>query len=321
MNAKALAVACGLLCGGTVILGGCAAKVDPASARAQEGTTESTKVDIASVPFDPGAPIYVVVVDTFEDGTTGITSGGGRTARAPEPAGSWFGYHSGLRGGGTEASASTAPTYGPGSETGRGVAAQLRTALTRGGNIVVADPRTVISNGDGTYTTELNEGEVGPFIIRGTVTEFNETAEKNESNRGGSLGALGRGIQNIGYYTGSRTARAVGSTTAIANPSMEQSEMQRTGMVTIDVEVLDGRNGRLVGGFPASGTFSTVSATSGVSVFGVGGGDAAFASSALGQATRAAMNEALIQTDQTLKSRVRLDQAKQGAPETTTATP
>ncbi len=286
----------------TLGLAGCGATVDKGSAKAQTGAPESAQVEVLSLPYNPNLPTYVVVVEPLVDGASGMTSGGGRTARAPEPSGSYFG--SGLWGGDTEGSYSTANWYGPGNDAGHGASAQLVTALTRWGNISVAQPQSIISNGDGTYTTTLQEGEVGPFIIKGTVTEFNETAEKDESNRGGSLGALGRGVRNIGSWAGSRTTSAVGDQVAIANPSAEKKEMKRSGMVGMDLQIVDGRNGRIVQGFNVQGTFTTVSATSGMSLYGMGGGDAAYASSALGQATRAAMNDALQQTHDILSARV-----------------
>jgi curli biogenesis system outer membrane secretion channel CsgG len=76
--------------------------------------------------------------------------------------------------------------------------------------------------------------------------------------------------------------------------------MTRSGMVGMDLQLVDGRSGRIVRGYNCAGTFKTVSATSGLSVFGIGGGDSAFAASALGQATRAAMNDALRQTSDAL---------------------
>ena len=39
--------------------------------------------------------------------------------------------------------------------------------------------------------------EVGPFVIRGTITEFNEVAQAVGQSTGGSIGALGAALANI----------------------------------------------------------------------------------------------------------------------------
>ena len=74
------------------------------------------------------------------------------------------------------------------------------------------------------------------------------------------------------------------------------------GMVGMDLMLVDGRSARILRSFNSGGTFQTQSATSGMSLFGIGGGDAEFAASALGQATRVAMNDAVRKTADTLKS-------------------
>jgi hypothetical protein len=61
-------------------------------------------------------------------------------------------------------------------------------------------------------------------------------------------------------------------------------------------------DGRIVGSIVANGTFTSVTATSGFSVFGIGKASNAFAASALGQANRAAMNSATTQIMDRLRS-------------------
>ena len=62
------------------------------------------------------------------------------------------------------------------------------------------------------------------------------------------------------------------------------------------------RNGRIVGTAVCAGKFTSEAATSGFSAFGIGGADTAYAASALGQAQRAAMNDATRQITQRLAS-------------------
>jgi curli biogenesis system outer membrane secretion channel CsgG len=251
---------------------GCAS-VDKSSAKAQEGSPESAQVEIVSVPYDPSLPTFLVAVENLGQGASGRTSGGGYD---------W---------------------WGPGSQVGDGVTAQLKTALTRAGNIALVDIETLIRKPDGTYEAlNMQEGEVGPFIIRGMVTEFNETAEAVEKGRGGSGARLGWFMEWIGGRVGSPTVRDIGTGTGIADPTYENREAKRSGMVALDLQLYDGRTGRISRGYTASGTFTSVSAKSGVSAFGIGGDDSAFASSALGQATRAAMNQAVLETVAGLKN-------------------
>lgn len=282
-----------------VLLGGCAS-VDPVSVQAQTGAPVAAQVQIASVPYDPSAPRFVVAVVPFDSAASGIISGGGSVATAPQPNAAILGalLHGGIVGGGVEAPGERHP-----GRIGAGVAAQLTTALSRSGNIALIDPHALVQNPDGTFSCKLAPGEVGPFIVRGTVTEFNETAEKSEKKRQASLGALGAATAALGALGGSGAARATGAAVAIANPTWERKAVRRKGSVTLDLQLVDGRRARIVSAFNASGTFVTASQTSGMSVFGIGGGDAEFAASALGQATRAAMNEAVMQVTQSLLSR------------------
>ncbi len=256
---------------GALALQGCAT-VDPSSARAAEGSPESAQVEIVSLPHDPNQPVFLVAVDRFDTAASGRTSGGGFD-------------------------------FGPGRTVGEGVSAQLRTALTRSGNIALVDMDTLVRRPDGTYEARnIQEGEVGPFVIRGVVTEFNETAEAVESGRGGSGGAIGRFFQWIGSRLGIGAVRDVGTGTRIADPRYERRQARRSGMVGMDLQLYDGRTGRVARGYTASGTFTSVTDQSAAGAFGIRGDDAAFASSALGQATRAAMNDALLETMEGLRT-------------------
>ena len=69
------------------------------------------------------------------------------------------------------------------------------------------------------------------------------------------------------------------------------------------MQVVEPDSGRIVGTIVSHGSFTAESASSGVSVFGVGGGESAFAASALGQATRAAMNDTIKQLSEQLRSK------------------
>ncbi|NIA12631.1 MAG: hypothetical protein GWP08_01030 [Nitrospiraceae bacterium] len=248
-----------------VVGAGCAtATVDRTQAQAQEGAPTAAEVPVLTIPYDPNLPRFVVAVDTLDYSASGQISGGG------------------------------APIQN--ADIGKGLSAQLITSLTKAGNISVVDWAGVTNKGDGTYTAKMQDGEVGLFILKGTVTEFNETADLSAKKRGGSLGRAGLLVGIAGAISGDRATTYTGAGIAAANPTMERGEMKRSGMVGMDLRLLDGRTGRVLGSYVCKGTFTTMSSSSGVSLFGIGGTNTEFAASALGQATRAAMNEALRQT-------------------------
>ncbi len=282
----------------TATLVGChSTPFNPGDAQATAQAPEAAQVEPVTLPYDAALPTFVVAILPFNFGASGVTSGGGVTPSAPSANGSLLGILTGgLQGGGTRTSSSGGAA--PPSAVGVGIAAQLRTALAQWQNVSVMDPATLVKQSDGTYTCKLGKGELGPFLISGTVTEFNETAGLNEKKRGGSLGGLGSVLGIAGAFGGSTAAAATGAGIAAANPSYQNQKMKRTGMVGMDLQIENGHTGRLLpgGAFNSSGSFTTVSAVSGLSVFGVGGGNADFAASALGQATRAAMNDALTKT-------------------------
>src|SRR6185295_1602299 len=137
-----------------------------------------------------------------------------------------------------------------------------------------------------------NAREVGPFVVRGSVTEFNEIAEATGSSTGGSAGALGAALGVAGAIAGNREAAIAGTALGLANPTYEKTVARRTGSVAMDLKITDPSNGRVVGTAVANGSFTSESAANGFSMFGFGKASNAFAASALGQANRAAMNSA-----------------------------
>lgn len=277
---------------------GCAS-VDRTNVQAQAGAPTAAQVQVVTMPYEPNLPRYVVAVEPFAYGASGIISGSG-AASASQADGSIISpITGGLQGGSLDGNRIN-NQGGPGAQVGHGLSAQLVTALSNWPNISIVDAAAVTRRADGTYSVPMQPGEVGPFIIRGTVTEFNETADLSEKKRGGSLGLLGAGAAVAGAVTGSEALTWGGAGVAVANPTYENQKVTRSGMVGMDLQIVDGRTARLVRSFNSSGTFTTMSANSGLSLFGIGGGNAEFAASALGQATRAAMNDALVQTSRAL---------------------
>ena len=92
----------------------------------------------------------------------------------------------------------------------------------------------------------------------------------------------------------------LGNILHIFNPQVKKEKQVRKGAVAIDVKII--RNGRQVAAFTCEGKFESQAATSGMSILGSGGGQAEFAASTLGQATRAAANDCLRQAAEAFKT-------------------
>jgi curli biogenesis system outer membrane secretion channel CsgG len=290
-----------LLALGAYSVAACApATVDKSSVRATQTAPESTQVAVVRIPYDPSYPRWVLAVEPLVFGADGSATG-----YAPETPGTRYGWGPwgwGLLPSGPQAEAYNPPTQGASANMGDGIAAQLVTALSNAGNVVVIDYDTFAANHG---KVKLKKGEVGPFVVKGTVTEFNEIAEAAGESTGGSLGALGAALGVAGGIAGNTPAAITGTAVALANPTYQNQKARRTGSVAMDLRVLEPSGGRIVGSVMANGSFTSESAANGFSLFGVGKASNAFAASALGQANREAMNSATTQIVQLLQSRVR----------------
>jgi curli biogenesis system outer membrane secretion channel CsgG len=239
----------------------CSASLDKSKSLAKEGATDSTKIEVIQIPYDSSMPNIAIAVEPFI-------------------------FRETL----TENSGESQITFFNG---GQNLAAKLTTALANVENFKVIDSG-LKKGSDGLYRTILQAGEVGPYVVRGTITEFTENAESVEKNQKIGLGLLGLISSIVGYFTGSDLLKYGGAVLAIANPEYENNEAERHGMVGIDFRVVEGSTGRIVKAFKSEGTFKAVSASSGMKIFGIGGGEEQFAQSVLGQAVTAALNDAVV---------------------------
>lgn len=276
------------------------ATVDKQSVRATDRAPESTQVDVVRIPYEAGLPTYVLVVEPLTFDADGSPSPG-----APRTPGVRYGWGPGGWGilpEGPRAQAYNPPPQGASGQMGYAIASQLTTALSNVGNFSVIDYEHYLQN-QKRPANLLKRGEVGPFVIKGSVTEFNEIAEATGSSTGGSLGALGAALGVAGAIAGNTPATVTGAAVGLANPTYEHQEARRTGSVAIDLKIVSPSDGRIVRSVVANGSFTSQSAASGFSLFGFGKASNAFAASALGQANRAAMNSATTQIWDTLKGR------------------
>jgi curli biogenesis system outer membrane secretion channel CsgG len=253
---------------------GCAA-LDRSSVQASSGSPESAQVAEIDIPYDPSLPRFVVAVEnlSYSPESQAITADAQRKI--------YVAYRD---------------------RVSESIAAQLTSALSNVGNISVVDKMGVKKTKDGMIHTRLNKGEKGPYIIRGTITEFNEVADASSRERGGSLGWLGLIMGVTGAVSGKSGLGWTGAGIAAANPTYVNKTAERKGVVAIDLTLVDGRTGRVVRAFKASGTFAAKSAVTGMSLFGIGGKNTDFAQSSLGQATRIALNDAAKRTIDALRN-------------------
>jgi curli biogenesis system outer membrane secretion channel CsgG len=293
----------GYILAACVLASACAtATVDKQSVRATQNAPESTQVDVVRIPYDPALPRYVVTVEPLAFDADSSPSVGS----APPTPGTHYGwgpYGWGVLPEGPHAQAYNPPPPGAAGNVGRAIAAQLVTALTNVGNMVVIDWDYYQQNGGKPGNlVHRDKREVGPFVVRGSVTEFNEIAEASGKSSGGSLGGLGVALGVAGAIAGNAPAAYTGAGLAVANPTYENTVARRTGSVAMDLTIVNPRDGRLVGSVMANGSFTSESAANGFSLFGFGRASNAYAASALGQANRAAMNSATTQIADRLRS-------------------
>jgi curli biogenesis system outer membrane secretion channel CsgG len=275
-----------------LLAGGCApATVDKQSVRATAQAPESTQVDLVRIPYDPGLPYYVVVIEPFSFDADAPASQS--RPRTPGVRYGWGPWGWGLLPEGPRAQAYNPPSQGATEKMGTAIANQLVTALGNAGNVRIIDYDYYMQHRDKPSSlVRKRDRELGPFVIRGSVTEFNEIAEATGSSTGGSAGAVGAALGIAGAIAGNREAAIAGTALGLANPTYESTVARRTGSVAMDLKIVDASNGRIEGTVNANGSFTTESAANGFSLFGFGKASNAFAASALGQANRAAMNSA-----------------------------
>jgi curli biogenesis system outer membrane secretion channel CsgG len=134
------------------LVAGLAAGCGPTAGRAPAvrptgETADATRVGLVRMPYDPSLPFYVVTVEPFT----------------------------------FEADGSGPPPAGAAEQMGNAIAIQLVTALGNAGNIRILDYEYYWQRRERPATlVRRNAGEVGPFVIRGAVTEFQEVADAPE---------------------------------------------------------------------------------------------------------------------------------------------
>src|SRR5213593_2030003 len=174
-----------------VLASACTATVDKQSVKATQTAPESTQVEVVRIPYDPSLPYYVVTVEPLSFDAGG-GEGGGSAPPVPGRRYGWGPWGWGLLPEGPKARPYNPPPQGAQGNMGSAIASQLVTALSNAGNVRIIDYDYYLENKNRPANlAKKSQREVGPFVIRGSVTEFNEVAEATGSSTGGSLGAVG----------------------------------------------------------------------------------------------------------------------------------
>jgi curli biogenesis system outer membrane secretion channel CsgG len=277
---------------------GCSSAVNRSDVVAQAGRTASTQVGKPNkISLNKSVPRIAVLVEPFDYAAAGTTSG--NTAyRAPvqtSVVGEVVGQLE------TEIH-HFPPVYGQ-EQIGRGIASQLRTVLSGSDRLSVLDSKFLAYAPEDIANLVLDKDEIGPIVIRGTITEFNEVSDMTETGSGFNLSVLGTIATVVGAALNKDALIYSGTGIATANPSYTSKEMLRKGSVSIDIEIIDATRGRLIDGCQVSGTFTSKNSAKGVSIFGISQGSSDFAASAIGQATRVAINDAVSKLGESLNRR------------------
>lgn len=249
-----IGLALGALAGNLLGCGGGEVKahVDRTGAQATTTRPVSTEVPLESIPYDPRFPKWVLVVEPFVYAASGVSAGVG---------------------------VSGTTVLDPGDQIGPGASAQLVSRLSQVGNVILVDWADYQEQRG---QIKLQPGEIGPFIIRGAVTEWQEKSDESTSGEVKGPSPL---IHVIPYGIGGIIASGVGT------KSETQTRME--GMVAIDLRVVDSRSKRVVASFPAAGSFVTYGASKSRTSFNTTRTSVEYAASAIGQAERQAMNNAI----------------------------
>lgn len=248
--------------------------VDRAEARAQATQPASTEVEMISIATNPNLPTMVLTVEPFGMGASGVTADTSQSGAIVVAHGR-FGQTQVVNMGGGGG------VINPGEQIGPGVSAQLISSLQKVGNVAIIDYATYNADKE-KIAANLRPEEFGPFVVKGTVTEFSEVADgsgKGES-RGPGMGAF------LPY---------VGPIIALADSGKSSSETTKKGVVGFDVQIVDPKSGRMITSFTASGSFVSVINTKSQTSWGKTKTTTEYASSAIGQAQRIALNKAVTQ--------------------------
>ena len=142
------------------------------------------------------------------------------------------------------------------------------------------------------------------YIVRGTITEFTETDGLGEESKGFDTKIPGLLVNTIGNIAGESGLAQAGGLLAKINAGKKTKITTRTGVVGLDVQIVQTSSGQIIWSGPCQGTFTTQSATQMKHGLGFNKSQAEYQASALNQASRAALNQAAIDIHGALKRQI-----------------
>src|SRR5262249_20920629 len=127
----------GALIVAAIALGCAPATVNSRGVQATQSAPVATQVEVVHIPYDPTYKRYVVTVEplSFDADPSGSPS----APQAPGRHYGWTPWGWGLLPQGPRAEAYTPPAQGVSGNVGNAIAAQLVTALSNSGNVIVVD--------------------------------------------------------------------------------------------------------------------------------------------------------------------------------------
>ncbi len=273
---------------------------DGSAVAAKSGTTTQSAVEVISIPADPNLPTFLITVKKpFEVSAQDSRSGGNMTPGAPSQnyfISDWLTATS-IQNPQTCSWAELNEAYG------RGVAAKMATVLSKAGNVAIIN-----------YDTYQQDPGRYPniFVVEGNVTDFTETDGLNEQVHGADSKIPGKLINTVGRIIDQPIVTGLGALVTQANIGKRTKTSTSTGMVGLDITVTYMPTGQMWSD-SCQGTFTTESATQIKYGLGTENSRAEQQASAIGQAGRAALNDATVKILDILK--------RQAAPKMAEATP
>ncbi|MFH1877632.1 MAG: CsgG/HfaB family protein [Candidatus Omnitrophota bacterium] len=186
-----------------------------------------------------------------------------------------------------------------------GLTAQLTTALSKCKNFIVLDrdaieilkdELTLSQSGAVTQETSAKAGKLlgSQVIVKGVVTEFSEEAQGRSSGTKVNAGQLAGAI---GVFSDSKGVDFVEA----LNPEIGQGNETVSGVVGIDIKLLDVNTGKVLDTFTARGEITRANSSSALGIGGFSTMSENFEKTVIGQATRAAIQDAVIRIFTSMK--------------------
>lgn len=245
------------------------AKIDKSSVQATKKRPESTKVVELKIPYDPKSPRFLVAVEPFRISNNLQVKTNINGANICQKVN--CSYSTGIQ------------------RFGNDMSAKLVTVLSKSKNFALIDYQAI----EDEKLVHIGKNERGPFIIRGTLTELTEAAEVSKKSSGASFGWLGIVTTIAGVVTDKPGLTWSGAGLTGLNPSYKNNDYVKTGIIAFDIQLIDSNSNRIITADRVTGSFTSVSKESGYSILGISNKNEEFAKSALAQATRVALNDAV----------------------------